>query len=138
MAPNDPYGLNALLGFQFDATGAPTQGMQLPPQLQYQPTEAPPIPFSPEGWQLSQTMQGTGAKAPEGAPATDKKKDGAGAMLTADQARTIAALTGAGTAAHYPGTPGLAAGRGLTGAMQQHQMPASAPRRSLGQLIYGR
>lgn len=130
--PQDPYGLNALLGFQFDPAGSPNMAA-LPPQLQYAPQEAPPIPYSPEGWELSKMPKGE-AKAPVPAP----EKKGAGTMLTSDQARTIAALTGAGTVGHYPGAPGAAAPRGLAGNMQMQQMAPVAPRKGLGALLYGR
>ena len=124
MKTSDPYG-----GYMsIDPTVNPAY-MQLPP-----PPEETPIPYSPEGWERSRLMKGTGK--------VEEKKAG-GVDFTPEQMALLGKLTsvpGAEPLRSAPGAP--SAIKNQVGPMQQLTLQeggkqATAPRASLGQIIYG-
>lgn len=123
----------------------------LPPgymQLPAQP-EQPMIPFSPEGWQMSklQPMPQAEAQAPAPAPTetADKgKKKKEGVTFTPEQMQALSKLVApdaangqnagrsTATQAHIPTGPKMPMQMLQAGNIQ------TAPRPTLGQLLYGR
>lgn len=100
-----------------------------------------PMPYSPEGWQASKlTAPVSSSEAPaEAAPKKGEKKASTG--FTPEQALALQKLVTVEQpkplAAHGGG--GGAGGRSQVGQMQQLQAGGvtSAPRASLGQILYG-
>lgn len=129
--------LSSLLGF-FSMSPDVNLGLANLPQ---KPEEAP-MPYSPEGWQASKlTAQPEPNTAPSPKPDTGKKKGGdvgftpeqalaLQKLVTVEQLKPMAAHGGGG---------GGGVGRGPTGQMQMLQPGgvSTAPRASLGQIIYG-
>lgn len=102
--------------------------------------ETPPIPYSPEGWAQSKIMQAGEDKAGTPAAPAPKKKSSVG--FTPEQMLALSKLTGLQEQARGPAAPAVAAPRNQVGQMQQLQAQAggvaqTAPRASLGQIIYG-
>lgn len=109
--------------------------LQLP-----QAQEQAPIPYSPEGWQASKlTVPVPGAEAPESPKAAEKGKK-APVTFTPEQALALQKLTSVPQQpVPHGGGGGGAAPRGQVAPMAQLSTgaQASAPRASLGQIIYG-
>lgn len=130
------FDLSSLLGF---TQLSPDVNLGLA-NLPQKPEEAP-TPYSPEGWNMSKlTAQPEPPQTEEGKKGAGKKKDSTGftpeqtmalqKMLTVEPLRPAAGHGGGG---------GGGAGRGPTGQMQQVQAGGvtTAPRASLGQILYG-
>lgn len=130
------FDLSSLLGF---TQLSPDVNLGLA-NLPQKPEEAP-MPYSPEGWNMSKlTAQPEPPPTEEGKKGEGKKKDSTGftpeqtmalqKMLTVEPLRPAAGHGGGG---------GAGAGRGPTGQMQQVQAGGvtTAPRASLGQILYG-
>lgn len=114
--------------------------MQLPAKA-----EEVPMPHSPDGWAQSKIMapaEGEAAPAPKPA-AVEKKKPAAGPTFTPEQAALLQRMTSVDQPKPMAAPHGGAAGpRSQVGQMQQLSaapggVAATAPRASLGQIIYG-
>lgn len=102
--------------------------------------ETPDMPYSPEGWAQSKIMAGTGEKKEAIAPADPKKKGEVG--FTPEQMLALSKMTGMADLPKMAAPHAAPAPKNQVGAMQQLQVPAggaahTAPRASLGQIIYG-
>lgn len=100
--------------------------------------ETSPMPYSPEGWAQSKIMPGTGEKKEAAAPVADGKKPSAG--FTPEQMLALSKMTGMADQPRAPAPHAAPAPKNQVGNMQQLQAPAggqTAPRASLGQIIYG-
>lgn len=102
---------------------------ELPPVMPK--VEETPIPYSPEGWEKSKIMKGQGGQE------SAKKKAEVG--FTPEQMAMLAKLTTVETPRAVGGGGGGGLGRPQVGQMQQLQAGniQTAPRSSLGQIIYG-
>lgn len=130
--------LSSLLGF-FSMSPDVNLGLANLPQ---KPEEAP-MPYSPEGWQASKLTSQPGADTAS-APKADagKKKEGSSVGFTPEQAlalQKLVAVEQPKPMAAHGGGGGGGVGRGPTGQMQMLQPGgvSTAPRASLGQIIYG-
>ena len=100
-----------------------------------------PMPYSPEGWNMSKlTTQPEPPQTEEGKKNEGKKKDSTG--FTPEQAMALQKMLTVEPlrpAAGHGGGGGAGAGRGPVGQMQQVQAGGvtTAPRASLGQILYG-
>jgi hypothetical protein len=117
--------------FETDPTVNPAY-LQLPAAQ-----EQAPVPYSPEGWAKSKIMPPA-----EGGATTDAapKKEGVG--FTPEQMLALSKMTGMPDQPRAPSVGGAAAPRNQVGQMQQLSTPnggaaGTAPRASLGQIIYG-
>lgn len=110
-----------------------------PGYLQLPQQEATPIPYSPEGWQASKLTSPAEVPAGEGTKGkAGEKKPAVG--FTPEQALALQRLTGMGadSSGGRVGSAGHAAPRSQVGQMQQLSAGGpTAPRASLGQIIYG-
>lgn len=124
--------------FSFGGTEDPSVNpayLQLP-QAQGQA----PIPYSPEGWQAGKMMAPVEPAQVEQQKAEQGKGKKPVVGFTPEQAMALQRLTGMGAADGAPrgGGGGGVAPRGQVGQMQQLNAGGpTAPRASLGQIIYG-
>lgn len=132
------FDLGSLLGF---AQLSPDVNLGLA-NLPQKPEETP-MPYSPEGWNASK-LTAPATKA-EDAPAAETQKKGekkASTGFTPEQTMALQKMLTVEplrpVAGHGAGG-GAGAGRGQVGQMQQLQAGgvATAPRASLGQILYG-
>lgn len=127
--------LSSLIGF-FSQSPDVNLGLANLPQ---KPEEAP-MPYSPEGWQKSKLVGKVEGEA--AAPVEKKGEKKASTGFTPEQTMALQKMLTVEPlrpAAGYGGGGGAGAGRGPTGQMQQVQAGgvATAPRASLGQILYG-
>lgn len=112
--------------------------LQLP-----QAVETAPMPYSPEGWQLSKLAGKRGEAAPTPPPAQEKKEEVKKDVgFTPDQALAMQKLVTGGNAQAPRVGGGGGAGLGARGQVPQMQMlqpgtQRTDPRASLGQILYG-
>lgn len=115
----------------------------LPPGYMNMPAqaEATPMPYSPEGWQASKLMPQGESAAPT--PEAGKKKEkGKDVGFTPEQMVALNRMVSVEQrpVPNSPAANAPAAPRNQVAPMQQATLPgqgASAPRASLGQIIYG-
>jgi hypothetical protein len=130
MSVADPYG--GL--FATDPTVNPAY-LQLP-AAQEQPT----LPYSPRGWAQSKLAPPAEEKAMTAPAPEAKKKEGVG--FTPEQMLALSKMTGMQELPRMPAAHAAPAPKNQVGNMQQLQLPSggqanTAPRASLGQIIYG-
>ena len=102
--------------------------------------ETPAIPYSPKGWAQSKLMPAGEDKTTAPIAADPKKKSDVG--FTPEQMIALSKMTGMQEQLRGPSAPAVAAPRNQVGQMQQLQAQSggvahTAPRASLGQIIYG-
>ena len=127
--------LSSLLGF-FSQSPDVNLGLANLPQ---KPEEAP-MPYSPEGWQKSKLVGKVEGEA--AAPVEKKGEKKASVGFTPEQALALQKMVGVEQPkplAGHGGGGGAGVGRGPTGQMQMLQPGgvSTAPRSSLGQILYG-
>lgn len=109
--------------------------LQLP-----QAQQGAPIPYSPEGWQAGKLAAPVEGEEPAASTPAKKAEKKSGVGFTPEQALALQKLTGMGAAdgVGRGGGGGGAAPRNQVGQMQQLTVQGpTAPRASLGQIIYG-
>lgn len=127
--------LSSLIGF-FSQSPDVNLGLANLPQ---KPEEAP-MPYSPEGWQASKLVGKVEGEA--AAPVEKKGEKKASVGFTPEQALALQKMVGVEPprqAVGPGGGGGAGVGRGPTGQMQMLQPGgvSTAPRASLGQILYG-